>query len=106
MHRRWLLAHHPEQPEHVANAKLLCESAVISGHQRSSVVISGHQWSSVVISGHLEERGHQRSSAVISGHQRSSVVIRGHQGSFASQQLRRLLRERPSEALREAIRGT
>ena len=104
MHRRWLLAHHPEQPEHVANAKLLCESAVISGHQRSSVVISGHQWSSAVIS------GHQRSSAVISGHQRSSGLL--CESAIAKITQREAIRgterghQRHLEMHSDAIRGT
>ena len=94
MHRRWLLAHHPEQPEHVANAKLLCESAVISGHQRSSVVISGHQWSSVVISGHQRSSGLLCESAIAKITQREAIrgTERGHQ--------------RHLETHSDAIRGT
>ena len=73
-------------------------SALISGHQRSSVLISGHQRSSEAISAHqcssvaisAHHRGHQRSSAAISAHQCSSVLISAHQCSFASHSASRL----------------
>ena len=81
-HRLLPLHHIPhcraDPGRHVA-AKL--PTAIISGHQWSSVAISGHQWPSAVIS------GHQWPSVAISGHRCAPMASgkRSHSGRPSAQ---------------------